>query len=98
MQQTELVRELHYQISVLRMLPVSAIFSLLPRAARDLANEEQKEVEVVIQGEDTEIDREVLERVRDSVLHRSQCGCARYRTALGSIAVETAAEGLGDGI
>lgn len=69
LQQTELVRELHYQISVLRMLPVRAIFSLIPRAARDLAKEEQKDVEVVIEGEDTEIDREVLERVRDSVLH-----------------------------
>lgn len=69
LRQTELVRELHYQISVLRMLPVRAIFSLIPRAIRDLAKEERKEVEVIIEGEGTEIDREVLERMRDSVLH-----------------------------
>lgn len=68
-QQTELVRELHYQISGLRMLPVSALFSLVPRAARDLAREEEKELEVLLEGEDTEIDRQVLERVRDPVMH-----------------------------
>ncbi len=68
-QQAELVRELHYQVSTLRMLPTRSIFSTLPRAARDLAKEEGKEVEVVTQGEDTEVDREVLERVRDPLLH-----------------------------
>lgn len=69
LQQVGLVRELHYQISTLRMLPVGAIFSVIPRAARDLAREERKEVEVLVEGEETEIDREVLERVRDPVLH-----------------------------
>ncbi len=68
-QQTELVRELHYQVSALRMLPARAILSALPRAARDLAREEQREVEILIEGDDTEIDREVLERVRDPILH-----------------------------
>ncbi|MHB0869482.1 MAG: hybrid sensor histidine kinase/response regulator [Chloroflexota bacterium] len=68
-QQSELVRELHYQISALRMLPAGAVFSALPRAARDLAREGEKEVKVVIEGEDTEIDREVLERVRNPLLH-----------------------------
>ncbi len=68
-QQAELVRELHYQVSTLRMLPTRSILSDLPRAARDLAREEQKEVEILIEGEDTEIDREVLERVRNLILH-----------------------------
>jgi two-component system chemotaxis sensor kinase CheA len=68
-EETELVRELHYQVSILRMLPVRSILSTLPRAARDLAREENKEVEVVVEGEDTEVDREVLERVRDPILH-----------------------------
>ena len=68
-QQTELVRELHYQVSTLRMLPIRSVFSAVPRAARDLAREEQKEVDVLLEGEDTEMDREVLERVRDPILH-----------------------------
>ncbi len=68
-QQAELVRELHYQVSTLRMLPTRSIFSTLPRAARDLAREEEKELEILIEGEDTEVDREVLERVRNPVLH-----------------------------
>ncbi|MGE5618146.1 MAG: response regulator [Sphingomonadaceae bacterium] len=67
--QSELVRELHYQVAALRMLPARAVFSTLPRAVRDLAREEEKEVTVVIEGEDTEIDREVLERVRNPLLH-----------------------------
>lgn len=68
-QQAEVVRELHYQVSTLRMLPTRSILSALPRAARDLAREEDKEVEILIEGEDTEIDREVLERVRNPILH-----------------------------
>jgi chemotaxis protein histidine kinase CheA len=68
-QQTELVRELHYQVSTLRMLPVRSVFSAVPRIARDLAREEHKEVDVLLEGEETEMDREVLERVRDPILH-----------------------------
>ncbi len=67
--QTELVREIHYQVSTLRMLPVRSVFSAVPRIARDLAREELKEVDVLLEGEDTEMDREVLERVRDPILH-----------------------------
>lgn len=69
LQEAELTHELHYQASALRLLPVQSLFSLVPRAVRDLARERGKEIDVVVEGEDTEIDREVLERVKDSVLH-----------------------------
>jgi len=68
-EQTELMRELHYQVSALRMMPARSILAAIPRAARDLARDEGKEVEVLIEGEDTQVDREVLDRVRSPILH-----------------------------
>lgn len=68
-QGTEVLREIHYQVSALRMLPIRTLFSIVPRAARDMARDAHKEIEVLVEGEDTEIDRDLLERLRAPVLH-----------------------------
>jgi two-component system, chemotaxis family, sensor kinase CheA len=53
----------------MRTLPLSSIVSPLPRAVRDLAGETGKEVELVVEGADTELDRVILERLPDLLVH-----------------------------
>ena len=52
-----------------RMIPVEAIFRRFPRMVRDLAGALNKEVELVIQGEDTELDKTVAEQIVDPLVH-----------------------------
>jgi two-component system chemotaxis sensor kinase CheA len=53
----------------LRMLPVSTVFDAFPRMVRDLAREKGKEVELQIEGAETELDRKVLEEIKDPLIH-----------------------------
>jgi chemotaxis protein histidine kinase CheA len=53
----------------LRMLPVSTIFDKFPRAMRDLAKQFRKEIDFVIEGADTELDKKVLEEINDPLIH-----------------------------
>ena len=52
-----------------RMLPISNVFHRFPRVVRDLARESGKEVSLVIEGEDTELDKSVLELISDPLVH-----------------------------
>lgn len=52
-----------------RMLPLSMLFDAAPRIVRDLARERGKEIEVQIKGADTELDRRVLEEIKDPLMH-----------------------------
>ncbi len=52
-----------------RMLPVANVFDMFPRMARDLARERGKQVDLVIEGAETEVDRHVLEALKDPVTH-----------------------------
>jgi two-component system chemotaxis sensor kinase CheA len=53
----------------LRMLPVSTVFDRFPRAMRDLAKQYNKEVDFLIEGADTELDKKVLEEINDPLIH-----------------------------
>lgn len=53
----------------LRMLPANTIFQTFPRAMRDLAKQFRKEIEFVIEGGDTELDKKVLEEINDPLIH-----------------------------
>ncbi len=53
----------------MRMLPVGTVFSGFPRMVRDLSQKANKKVDLVIQGQDTEIDRTVIEHIRDPLVH-----------------------------
>lgn len=63
------VSELQEQGMRVRMLPVSTIFQTFPRAMRDLAKSFKKDVELIIEGEDTELDKKVLEEINDPLIH-----------------------------
>jgi two-component system, chemotaxis family, sensor kinase CheA len=53
----------------MRTLPISTITAPLPRAVRDVAAAEGKDVELVISGEDTELDRVILESLSEPLVH-----------------------------
>ncbi len=53
----------------IRMLPIGATFAKFRRLVRDLAGELGKEVELVTQGEETELDKTVIERLGDPLVH-----------------------------
>src|SRR5207237_3943380 len=55
---TELAEELHYEVGRLRMFPLSSLFSAFPRAVRDMAREQGKDVRLVVEGELTEVDKQ----------------------------------------
>lgn len=57
------------EVHRIRMLPLSVLFEPYPRVVRDLARELGKEVELVVDGEDTRADRAVVEALREPLLH-----------------------------
>ncbi len=65
------------QIAVMktRMLPVSKVFNKFPRLVRDLARELNKEIELVTTGEDTELDKSIVEEIGDPLVHMIRNSC-----------------------
>jgi len=63
------VSDLQDAVMKLRMQPVKKIFSKFPRIVRDLAKKLNKKVQLVLEGEDTEIDRSILDRLEDPLIH-----------------------------
>ena len=59
------VDELHERMMQVRMLPVGVLFSKFPRLVRDLARSSGKNVTLAVDGEDTEIDRSVIDEIKD---------------------------------
>lgn len=52
-----------------RMVPLDNVFSRFPRMVRDLARDLQKEIDLVIEGKDTELDRTVIDEIGDPLVH-----------------------------
>lgn len=61
--------EIQESVMQMRMLPIANVFRKFPRLVRDLAKEKQKEVRLVISGEETELDRSVIEAIGDPLVH-----------------------------
>ena len=62
-------KELQESVLNIRMLPISFAFNRFPRLIRDLSSQLGKAVELVIEGEQTELDKTVLERITDPLVH-----------------------------
>lgn len=60
---------LQAEIMKSRMLPIATVFNRFPRLVRDLSSKLGKHVELVIHGQDTELDRSVLEEISDPLIH-----------------------------
>ena len=63
------VNDLQEQGMRLRMLPANTIFQAFPRAVRDLAKQFHKDIDLIIEGGDTELDKKVLEEINDPLVH-----------------------------
>jgi two-component system chemotaxis sensor kinase CheA len=61
--------ELQEGVMRIRMVPISQIFSRFPRLVRDLSRNLEKRVNLVIEGEDTELDKSVIEDLLDPLMH-----------------------------
>jgi two-component system chemotaxis sensor kinase CheA len=61
--------ELQMSIMKMRMLPVGKVFNKFPRVVRDLARSQNKEIELFISGEETELDKSVIEEIGDPLVH-----------------------------
>ncbi|MBT3196823.1 MAG: chemotaxis protein CheA, partial [Gammaproteobacteria bacterium] len=62
-------RELQESVMQIRMLPISFVFNRFPRVVHDLSQTLGKQVELVISGEGTELDKTVLEQIGDPLVH-----------------------------
>ena len=52
-----------------RLVPVSKLFNKVPRLVRDLSSESGKKVDIVIEGEETELDKSLIEALHDPLVH-----------------------------
>lgn len=64
-----IVEEMQDAIMQVRMVPVASVFQRFPRLVRDIANKLCKEVELIIEGEGTEADKNVIESLADPLIH-----------------------------
>lgn len=62
-------RDLQDAVLGIRMLPIGFVFSRLPRLARDVSSMLGKQVELEISGERTELDKAIIERISDPLVH-----------------------------
>jgi two-component system chemotaxis sensor kinase CheA len=61
--------ELQEGVMRIRMVPISQIFSRFPRLVRDLSKSLDKKINLTIEGEDTELDKSVIEDLLDPIMH-----------------------------
>ncbi len=68
-QMSKLVRELQEMAMVIRMIPVSGLFRRMIRLVHDLSVKSGKKVELKLFGEETEVDKTVIETITDPLVH-----------------------------
>jgi two-component system chemotaxis sensor kinase CheA len=66
---TKIVRELQDMSMSLRMVPLKATFSKMTRLVRDVARKTGKQVHLITEGEETEIDRNLVDVINDPLVH-----------------------------
>ena len=63
------VNTLEERVHAARLLPLSTVFALFPRMVRDLAKQQNKEVELIIEGGEIGVDKRILEEMKDPLMH-----------------------------
>lgn len=64
-----LTGQLHDAVMSVRMVPIERLFIKFPGVVRNLARQQNKEIDLIIEGEDTELDKTVLEQMYDPLVH-----------------------------
>lgn len=65
----KVINALQENITQVRMVPIATVFNSFPRMVRDLAQKEGKKLDFIIEGRETELDRTIIEQVRDPLIH-----------------------------
>ena len=68
-QMSRIAKDLQSGIMKTRMVPIGQVFSRFKRLVRDLAKEFEKDVELTIKGEETELDKKVIDSIGEPLLH-----------------------------
>jgi chemotaxis protein histidine kinase CheA len=66
---SSIANDLNREIVGMRMVPVKQMFTRFSRSVRDIAKAEQKEINLVTEGEDTKLDKTVMEEVIEPIMH-----------------------------
>jgi two-component system chemotaxis sensor kinase CheA len=88
----------------IRMMPIRSVFQRFPRMIRDLARGVQKQVQLIISGDETELDKVVLEQIGDPLVHLVRNAVdhgielpeereAKGKLAMGTVGLEVLKEG-----
>lgn len=64
-----LITDLQYQVMQIRLVPIGFIFNRFLRMIRDIAKQQKKEINVVIDGGEIELDRLLLDEIGESIVH-----------------------------
>jgi two-component system chemotaxis sensor kinase CheA len=67
--------EIQSAVMKMRMIPIGKLYQKAPRIVRDLSKEFSKEIELVLKGEETEIDRGIIEELNDPLVHMIRNSC-----------------------
>ena len=68
-QMDRVTTELQTIVMKIRMVPVGQVFNRFPRMVRDISRELNKEINLIIEGEETELDRTVIDEIGDPLMH-----------------------------
>ena len=99
-----IAEEMQDAIMQVRMLPVSFVFQRFPRLVRDISRKLGKEVELILEGEETEADKNIIESLADPLIHivrnsldhgleTPQVRLAAGKSAVGKIIIRAVQEG-----
>lgn len=66
---TRIIADLQDSVMKVRMLPIDQLFQRFPRMVRDLSQSLHKEIELVLEGNETELDRTLIEEIGDPIIH-----------------------------
>ena len=65
----KIISNLQQDVMSVRLQPIEIVFNTLPRLVRDLSRKMGKKVDFIIEGQETEVDRSVIEHLKDPLLH-----------------------------
>jgi two-component system chemotaxis sensor kinase CheA len=66
---SRIIGDLQESVMKTRMLPIEQLFNRFPRMIRDLSRDLGKDIELVLEGKDTELDRNLIEEIADPLIH-----------------------------
>ncbi len=67
--------EIQTSVMKMRMVPIGRLFQKAPKIVRDLSKEFGKKIELTLEGEDTEVDRGIIEELNDPLVHMLRNSC-----------------------